>query len=561
MSSRSPVRRGALLRGAQVIDGSGAPAFSADVAVAGARIVDIGTDLDGVDDFEVVDLDGLVLAPGFVDPHTHYDAQVFWDPGLTPSSWHGVTTAVMGNCGFTVAPTRPDHRDVIVRTLENVEGMTVDTLEAGLPWTFETFPEFLDAVDRTPKRVNVACMIGHTTLRWYVLGDDAPDRLATDGEIDAMCSLVREALDHGAVGLSTSRHDHVGAFGKPVPSRAASDDELTRLAHVLGDVGRGAVEVATGPTFGVDAAARLAAQCGRPVTWSGRALVPMAGSLDNLAVARAAVDAGTAGDGNVVPQFPVRPIVNLVSLRDPFPLRAASEGFVEALAVDGNARAAVYADPEWRQRTRATITPAWQQRLADAQVAESNRHVALRDGLTLGDLAAREGSTPFDVLLDLSLSEDHDTSFRMTMANDDALVTEALLRDRRCLVGLSDAGAHVTQLCDANYATHLLGHWVRERGAVPLELAVWRLTGQPAAVFGLADRGRIAVGAAADLVAFDPATVGSGPVERVRDFPGGTDRLVAPSTGIERVWVNGVVTWADGADAPGGVAPGRLLGR
>src|SRR5262249_21564454 len=188
------------------------------VAIADGRIVDVGPDLPS--DLPEVDMTGLVLSPGFVDPHTHYDAQLFWDPDLTPSSWHGVTTVVMGNCGFTVAPTRPEHRDIVYRTLENVEGMTDESLEAGLPWSFETYPEFLAQADRVPKRLNVACMIGHTALRWYVLGDDAPERVATRDEVDRMCSLVREALELGAVGFSTSRHNHVGAFGKPVPSRA-----------------------------------------------------------------------------------------------------------------------------------------------------------------------------------------------------------------------------------------------------------------------------------------------------------------------------------------------------
>ncbi|MFI5046426.1 MAG: amidohydrolase family protein [Acidimicrobiia bacterium] len=547
----------AVLRGAQVIDGTGAPAVRADVAIADGRIEAVGPDLES--DAAEVDLAGLVLAPGFIDPHTHYDAQLFWDPDLTPSSWHGVTTVVTGNCGFTVAPTRPAHRDVIIRTLENVEGMTVETLVAGMPWTFETFPEYLGAVAALPKRLNVACMIGHTTLRWYVLGDEAADREATEVEVDRMCELVREAIEAGAVGFSTSRHDHVGAFGKPVPSRAASVDELTRIARTLGDADRGTIEVAIGPTFGIDAAVHLAEVSGHPVTWSSSALVPMAGE-HGMDAAMAAVDAAAVPGVAAYPQFPVRPIVNLVTLRDPFPLRAASPGFIDALGAEPGDRYALYADHGWRDRTRATLTPLWKERLADAMVAETTRHMQVRNGPTLGELAAARGTTPFDVLVDLSLAEDLDTRFRMTMANNDAAVIEALLRDVRCLVGLSDAGAHVTQLCDANYATYLLGYWVRERGALPLELAVWRLTGQPAAVYGIRDRGRIEAGAAADLVAFDASTVGSGEAERVWDFPGGTDRLVAASTGVEFVWVNGTATRSDGTDVPG-VSTGRLLGR
>ena len=266
-----------------------------------------------------------------------------------------------------------------------------------------------------------------------------------------------------------------------------------RIARTLGAAGRGTIEVAIGPTFGIDDAVRLARLSGHAVTWSGSALVPMAGE-HGMDAAMAAVDASTTPGAAVYPQFPVRPIVNLVTLRDPFPLRAASDGFIEALGAAPDERLALYSDQAWRDRTRATLTPLWRERLADATVAETVAHARLRHGPTLGELAEQQGTTPFDVLVDLSLAERLDTRFQMTMANNDVAVIEALLRDERCFVGLSDAGAHVSQLCDANYATYLLGYWVRERGALPLELAVWRLTGQPAAVYGLHDRGRIEVG-------------------------------------------------------------------
>jgi N-acyl-D-aspartate/D-glutamate deacylase len=544
----------AVLRGADVVDGTGSPATRVDVAIADGRIVAVGPDQP--DDFPTVDLSGLVLAPGFVDPHTHYDAQVFWDPGLTPSSWHGVTTVVMGNCGFTVAPTRPEHREVVVRTLENVEGMSADALRAGLPWSFETFPDYVAAIDALPLRLNVANLIGHTALRWYVLGDDAPDREATPSEIDRMCALVREALSHGAVGLSTSFHNHIGAFGKPVPSRAASFDELSRLAGVLGDYGTGSIEIAIGGGVGIDEARALAQDTGRPVTWSGTPLMPAPG--EDPRAAEDAVDAATRGGAPVFPQFPCRAIVNQVTLRDPFPLRSASEAFLEIFRTDPADRLALYRDERWRQRAKAQLQPAWAARLATATVEETEVHRDLRNGPTLGELAEREGTTPFDVLVDLSVADGLDTRFRVAVANTNEGAIELLLADRRCLLGLSDGGAHVSQLCDANYATYLLAHWVRERGVLPLELAVWRLTGQPASFYGLHDRGRIAVGAAADLVAFDPARVGTADAERVWDFPDGTDRLVARSTGIERVWVNGVPVRSGGQELAG-VAPGRRL--
>jgi N-acyl-D-aspartate/D-glutamate deacylase len=548
-------RTQAVLRGAAVIDGTGAPARDVDVAIDGGRIVEVGKNLSY--DCDEVDLSGLVLAPGFVDPHTHYDAQIFWDPDLTPSSWHGVTTVVTGNCGFTVAPTRPSHRDVIVRTLENVEGMPREALEAGIPWSFESFPEYVRDVDALGKRLNMACLIGHTALRWFVLGDDAPDREATRDEIDRMCELVRGALACGAVGFSTSQHTHVGAYGKPVPSRAASHEELARIAHVLGEMGTGTIEVVIGKTFGVEDAVELARSSGRPLTWSGDVLVPAAGENEGPA-AMAAIDVSTSTGAAVFPQFACRPIVAKVTLLDPFPLRSSTEAFAEVLRTDPDRRLALYGDEAWRRRAKEGLTPAWARRLAHASVDETSVHTQLLNGPTLGELAARDGVEPLDVLVDLSLAEGLTTRFAVAVGNTDEDAVADLLADRRCLVGLGDAGAHVTQHCDANYPTHLLGYWVRERKALPLELAVWRLTAQPAMVFGLHDRGRIEVGLAADLVAFDADRVGSGEEERVWDFPGGAHRLVTPSTGVEWVWVNGTVVRQHGADVAG-MRPGRRL--
>jgi N-acyl-D-amino-acid deacylase len=435
--------------------------------------------------------------------------------------------------------------------------MSVDALEAGLPWSFESFPDYLDAVDGLDKRLNVACLIGHTALRWFVLGDDAPDRPATGDEVDRMCGLIAEAMARGAIGFSTSLHNHVGAFGKPVPSRAASQEELLQIAETLRQSGTGTIEVAIGGAFGIDEAVRVAEVSGRPLTWSGTALVPTAGQ-NGGGPAAAAVDRSRASGAAVFPQFPCRPIVNQVTLQDPFPLRSASDGFLQVLGTDPEKRLALYSSREWRDGAKETLQPLWAQRLADATVEETAVHTGIRNGPTLGELAARQGTTPFDLLIDLSLADGLATRFKVAVANTDETVIAQLLADRRCLLGLGDAGAHVSQLCDANYATDLLGYWVRDQRAIPLELAIWRLTGQPAEVYGLSDRGRIAVGAAADLVAFDPATVGTEEVERVWDFPGGTDRLIARSTGVEWVWINGTLTRSWGNDLAGR-SPGKWL--
>jgi N-acyl-D-amino-acid deacylase len=541
-----------LLRQASLIDGTGGPARAADVAVDGDRIAAVGPpgELTPGRGTEVVDLDGLVLAPGFVDVHTHYDAQILWDGDLTPSSWHGVTSVVMGNCGFGVAPSRPEHRDTIVRTLENVEGMSMEALDAGIDWCFETFPEYLSALERRRKRLNVGAFIGHTPLRLFVLGGD--ERAATADELDTMRGIVREALDAGALGFSTSRQPaHQGAFGRPVPSRFAETDEVFALAAVLGELGKGVVQVSIGPGLFVDQFSELAVRNGVPVTWT--ALVARA---DKPGAALRTVERGAALPGEVYPQIACRPIVMQITMTDPTPL-AEIDVWKEVLARPRDERAALYTDDAWRDRARPATLDAWSHRWPKTSVEETGTHPEVV-GIPLDRLAADRGTTPFDLLLDLALSDGMATRYRIVLDNDGDDEIGDLLADKRTLLGLSDAGAHATQLCDACYSTHLLGHWVRERKALTLEDAVWRLTGHPHQAFRIAERGLVQEGFHADLVAFDPERIGCTPVERVNDQPGGADRLVVRSTGVEHVWVNGVATRCAGDDVAD-AAPGRLL--
>ena len=547
-----------LLRGASLIDGTGAAARPADVAVSGDRIVAVAPpgELTPEAGTEVVDLDPrLVLAPGFIDVHTHYDAQVLWDGDLTPSSWHGVTSVVMGNCGFGVAPTHPEHRDVIVRTLENVEGMSTEALYEGIDWCFETFPEYLAALDERPKRLNVATFLGHTPLRLWVLGGD--ERAASKEEVDAMCDVAAEAMAAGAIGFSTSRQPaHQGAYGRPVPSRFAEVDEVDAIAGVLGALGKGVLQVSIGPGMFVDQFSDLAVRHGVPVTWT--ALVARA---DKPGAALRTVERGAALPGEVYPQIACRPIVMQITMADPVPLAEIDE-WKEVLAVPRDERASLYRDPAWRDRARPATLDAWDHRWPKISVEETTTHADVV-GVPLAELAATIGTTPFDLLLDIALDDmtaenPAGTRFRMVLDNDGDDEVGDLLADKRTLLGLSDAGAHASQLCDACYSTHLLGHWVRERKALSLEDAVWRLTGHPHQAFRIAERGLVQPGFFADLVAFDPATVGTTPVERVADQPGGADRLVVDSTGVEHVWVNGVRTRADGRELAG-ATPGRLL--
>ncbi len=541
-----------LLRGAVLVDGSGSPGRRADVGVAGDRIVAVrpGGELRAASAGRVVDLDGLTLAPGFVDVHTHYDAQVLWDGDFTPSSWHGVTTVIMGNCGFGVAPNRPEHRDLIVRLLENVEGMSMDALNAGIDWCFQSFPEYLDAVDRRGKRLNVGVYVGHSALRLFVLGGE--ERPATGGEVVQMQELLREAMSAGAIGFSTSRApQHQGAYGRPVPSRFAETDEVYALAAVLGELGKGIIEVAIGPGLFIEQFSELAVRHGIPITWTA-----LLARDDRPGAALRTVERGAALPGEVYPQLACREIVMQIHMADPTPLAEVDE-WKEVLARPRDRRVELYRDAEWRDRARQPTLEKWQARWPRIEVQETGRHHDLV-GIPLDQLARARDTTPFDLLIDLALSDDMMTRYRVVMDNAGYDELAELLGDKRTLLGLSDAGAHASQLCDACFSTHLLGHWVRERQALSIEDAVWRLSGHPHQAFRLTDRGLVRPGFYADLVAFDADRVGTTPAERVYDQPGGADRLIVGSTGVEWVWINGQPVRAAGQDLPDATS-GRLL--
>jgi N-acyl-D-aspartate/D-glutamate deacylase len=474
---------------------------------------------------------------------------------VTPSSWHGVTSVIMGNCGFGVAPTKPEHRDIVVRTLENVEGMSMEALNAGIDWCFETFPQYMDALAARGKRLNVGAFLGHTPLRLFVLGGE--ERAASPTEVTEMGRLLREALDAGAIGFSTSRQPaHSGAYGRPVPSRFAEVAEVDALAGVLGEAGRGVLAVSIGPGLFISEFSDIAVRHGIPVTWT--ALVTR---TDKPGAALRTVERAGALPGEVYPQIACRPIVMQMTMTDPTPLAAIDE-WKEVLALPRDSRASLYTDPAWRDRARPVTLDAWALRWPKVSVQET---VTAADaaGVPLDELAAGRGTTPFDLMLDIALADgvrpgDPATRFGVVLENDADDEIGALLADKRTILGLSDAGAHASQLCDACFSTDLLGKWVRERKALSLEDGVWRLTGHPAQAFRIRDRGLVREGYFADLVAFDPATIGAGALERVYDQPGGADRLVARSTGVTHLWVNGVAARRDGADIPG-VAAGQLL--
>lgn len=545
------------LRGGTLVDGTGAPATEGDLLLDGDRIAAVGAvDAGAARGAEEIDCTGKVVAPGFIDVHTHYDAQVFWDPDLTPSSWHGVTTVVVGNCGFGIAPTKPEDRGTIARILENVEGMPLDALEAGIPWRFETFPEYLAAVEGLPLRINLAAYVGHTPVRQYVMGEAATERAATTEEVDAMRRIVGEAIDAGAIGFSTSHAaSHVGAYGRPVPSRLAELSEIRALAGELGKRQLGVVEATWGPDLFVDEFAALAREIDRPVTWAAIMATRRQPEYAPEVVART-----ERAGGYVRPQIAGRAIVVQIMMTEPGPFGNVPS-FVEVLALPAGERAAKYRDHAWRERAAAEIREAWGDAVERSRVSESRLHAELVGAGDLETLAEARGTTAFDLMIDLALEEDLATRFHVPMTNDNEEQIGEMLRNDHLLLGLSDAGAHTSQLCDADFSSWLLQHWWREREALSLEKAIWRLTGQPAEFLGLSDRGRLAPGAAADVTVFDPERVGTQPIERVHDLPAGADRLVARSTGIEHVFVAGQAIRRDGVDraTPEQGAPGRLL--
>jgi len=535
-----------------------APGRVTDVVIRDGKISAIGERLSGAAE---LDASGQVVAPGFIDIHTHYDAQVFWDPDLTPSSHHGVTTVIAGNCGFSVAPTRPEGVDLLVRTLQHVEDMSRDTLMAGVPWDeFETFPQYLDAVERRGVGLNYACYVGHTAVRLFTMGDDAYERGATDDELTAMVQIVDEALDAGAIGFASSwSPTHNGDHGRPVPSRVAELNELAALLEPLRGRSRGVGALLPGGVMSHAEMFELQRRIGRPFTWT--ALLTFAGSdYHEHVMAEHAAARETGVD--VWPQVSCRPLVFPMNLAEPFSLNTFPS-FTALMDSSVEHRMAAYRDPAWR-------VMAWEQlssggfslfNVNSLSVAESPNRPDLV-GRPVVELALEQGVTPLDVILDLSLADDLATRFWSVLANDNVEGIASLLPRDDVLLGLADSGAHVSQLCDACFATDLLGNWVRDRQVMSLEHAVHKLTAEPARVYGLADRGSVESGKAADLVVFDPDTVGPGQLRRVIDFPANGERLTADApVGMTHTLVNGVPIRINGHPVPEGLArrPGTVL--
>jgi N-acyl-D-aspartate/D-glutamate deacylase len=549
------------ITGGTIVDGSGKPGFTGDLGIKDGKVVALGK-ADGAAD-TTIDATGKVVSPGFVDVHTHYDAQILWDRMLSISPWHGVTTTVIGNCGFGVAPTKAIHRKLIMQTLEKVEGMSLEALEAGLGtnWPFETFPQYLDALEKRGSAINVAALFGHTPLRLYVMGEESTERAATADEIAAMKKLVREAMDAGAIGFGTSvAVSHNGYAGKPVPSRQATVEEMDTLVSVMGELKRGLMQITIGRDFSTRHMAEVSRKYNVPVTWTALLsyLYGPGGHRKQLDLAAEQRKSGAL----VIPQVSCRPLNFEFTFAEPFifdVMKFMNELTVADAKTPGTRRRA-YADPAWREKLRSEVTPLfrnWWDRVIIAW-APSAREL---EEQPLAAAAASLGKDPVDLALDLALANDLQARFRMAVMNFDEKEVAELITDPNTIIALSDAGAHASQLCDACYSTYLLGHWVRERKTFTIEQAVHNLTQRPAEMFGITDRGLLAEGRPADVVVFDPKTVGPGPLKRVYDLPAGADRLVSDAHGIDAVIVNGKLIRRDGKDAVAAndKLPGRLL--
>jgi N-acyl-D-aspartate/D-glutamate deacylase len=554
-----------VIRGALLCDGSGREAARGDLAVTGDRIVAVGRVAER--GAREVDGAGLALAPGFIDVHTHYDCQLFWDPQASPSPWHGVTTVVMGNCGFTIAPCREADRETLMQLLLFVEGMPIETLRAGIAWAWEDFAGYLGALERQGVGPNVAAFIGHSAVRYRVMGRAAVERAATPEECAAMAALVREGMAAGAIGWSTSLSPtHFFGDGTPAPSRLADEAELLALARALADLERGVIEIAPRTTIGPPADkaeeqrsfAGLARASGKVVSWAPLLDNPFApGSAQQIIAEAAELQARGV---QVVPQVGCRPLEVRFDFTEPAFYLEQNPFWRPIMAKSRDERRRLFADAEFRAELGrqtgfvAALAQGWDRLVLRLAASEGVRRWQDR---SVAEIAAAEGRAPLDVFCDLVLEDDLATQWGVVLMNHDERAVAELIRHPAGLLALSDAGAHVDTLCDQGFTTYLLGHWVRELRALALEEAVRLVTAVPAERYGLHGRGRLASGYAADLVLFDPARVAMRPTEMVYDLPRGQRRLLQRAEGIVDVFVNGTMVVEGGA--PTDRRPGRVL--
>ena len=534
-------------------------AISPRAAAASSNVGDVSGPAE-----RVIDASDLIVSPGFIDPHTHYDAQICWDPLVTCSSWHGVTSVIMGNCGVGLAPCKPAEHEVAAMNLVHVEAIPYDVLEGGLTWDWQTFPEYIDAAQRRGVGINVGFLAALSPFRHWVMGDDAMSRAARPDETAKIKALLSEAVAAGALGWSmTVMQQHLGYKGNPLACRLASDDELRSYAGALHELNRGVIEIAlTRRPNGLSEREYqllelLIGASGRPVTWLNLRDSdehPDA-CMKTLQTAAPLLQTGAR------PQVAVRPLIIDFHLRNPFIFGMLDSCKPLFAAPSTEEKARIYSSPEFRAAFRAQFRGGRdQQKFWESVQLKEAGNPKLQPLLwnSVAQIARTRGKDPMDVFFDLPLEDDLKSVYMVPLLDIDPERVGRKLSDPRTMIGISDGGAHVDMLCNAGYPTYLLGTFVRERQALSLEYAIKRITSEPAAFFGLRDRGRLAPGLAADITIFDPSTVGCAVRPEIRnDLPRGGRRMVSPAEGIKHVIVNGQVLLDEGRHS--GALPGQAL--
>ncbi|MEZ4331258.1 MAG: amidohydrolase family protein [Myxococcota bacterium] len=553
-----------LIKGGTIVDGSGRPARQADLGIRDGRIAAIGDITEQAR--ETIDAKGKVVCPGFVDVHTHYDAQVFWDGTLSPSPYHGVTTVIAGNCGFSIAPLSKEAGPYLMRMLARVEGMPLESLEKGVPWDWQTFGEYLDRLEHKLS-VNAGFMVGHSAIRRTVMGERAIGHAATPAELAKMVEVLRESLASGGLGFSsTISPTHNDAEGNPVPSRHATKDEMLTLAGQCRDFDGTCVEFLPGVGWGeaeADYMADLSLAASRPVNWN--VLVPNAQNPAQAEAQLRATDIARARGAEVVALTVPQPMTIRINLQAGFVFDAL-HNWAPMFQLPIDERIAFLKDPANRRKldedARTPGTPMAMLARWELFTIDQVQSPKLKKwkGRSIGEVAQALGKTPFDTLLDIAIEDELQTYFMPpVMGTDDETwaMRARLWQDDRTLIGASDAGAHLDMIDTFAFSSQVLGEGVRKRKLIGLEAAIHQLTEVPARFYGLKERGRLEVGWHADVVVFDPSTVGLGDTYTKYDLPGGAGRLYAEAEGIEHVFANGVEIVAHGKDT--GARPGTVL--
>jgi N-acyl-D-amino-acid deacylase len=564
-----------VIKGGTVIDGIRTPRYKADLGIKDGVITQIGLIHPSEGD-EVIDASDKVVAPGVVDIHTHYDSQLFWDPWCTMSGWHGVTTVVLGNCGFGFAPCKLEDQDRTMLSLSRNEAVPLKTMRAGMPWDWVTYPEFLDSVDRTPKGVNVMSLVPLAPLYTYVVGIEKTkaDR-ASDEELDQMCELLIEAMEAGGCGWSSQISGdlfnvQLDYDGTPMVTDMMTEREITAFSRALRTLGRGTTQI----TGQLETAALIARESGRPIIWNalaptgsvsqhGESQYPHRETIARLDELNEKEGLRVFASAQIV-RFQSEIVLENYNLMDIFPAwKEAGLGTLEE-------KIAKFSDPERRPDLRAAIDErgggfgAARYPLAEITVnwisSDARDALALKEtyeGFTIGEIAEREGKHLGDALLDIAVAGDLNVGFGTTMIDMDTAAVKEVANCSVALPGISDGGAHTKFVTTARFATELLGHWVRDHEVMSLEEAHWRLSAYPAQAVGLRDRGWLAEGKPADIIIYDPDKVGAGPQERLFDYPADEWRLVQKAVGYDRIIVNGTITFENGVCT--NATPGKLL--